>query len=66
MQIIIDEDDGESGTGEFGDKLPCGEGEDRFGIGYLLGNFASGVEGIGGGDDGAEGHHSEAHNREED
>jgi hypothetical protein len=51
---------------EFGEKLRNSESEDRFGIRYLLGDFSSGVEGIGGGDDGAERHDGETNNGEVD
>lgn len=66
MLRVVHEHDGQGGPGEFGDELLGGEGEDGFGIGDLLGDFASGVEGVGGGDDGTQGHHSEAHHGEED
>lgn len=64
--IAADKYDREVGVGEFGDELGSGEGEDWVGIGNLLGDFASCVEGVCGGDYGSERHDRETDNGEED
>lgn len=46
--------------------MGSGECEDGFRIGDLLGDLLSGVEGISGGDDGAQGDDGEAYDGEED
>lgn len=55
-----------SEPGELGEELASCEGEDGFGIGDLFGDLSSGVEWVGGGYDGAEGHDGEADDWEGD
>lgn len=67
-RLGLHENDREGGwcPRDLGNERGGCEGDDGFGIGDLLGDFAGGVEGVGGGDDGAEGHDGEAHNGEVD
>lgn len=64
--VVVDEDDWEIRLGDFGYELRNRKGEDRFGIGDLFGDFSGRVERISGGDYGAERHHGETYDGEED
>lgn len=52
--------------GDFRKELWNSESKNRFGISDLFSDFTRCIEGIGGGDDSAEGHDGEADNREVD
>jgi len=59
LVFFVGEDDGDCGC-EFGCQLARGEDESWITLGDLFGDFAGGVESVGGGDDGAERHDGEA------